>query len=107
MAEADRVARVLAEQQPDTTELRVELAAVSAMRQDADAALEWLQRAHDGGFRDYDYLVRNPILLQVMGQDPRFIAFIARMRDDITAQRERARQRGLLDLTGLLGPRTS
>ena len=103
VAEADRVARALAEQQPDTTELRVELAAVAAMRQDTTAALDWLQRAHDGGYRDYAFLERNPILVQLMGQDPRFIAFIDRMRRDVAVQRERARQRGLLDLTAVLG----
>ena len=103
VAEADRVARALAEQQPDTTELRVELAAVAAMRQDTTAALDWLQRAHDGGYRDYAFLERNPILVQLMGQDPRFVAFIDRMRRDVAVQRERARQRGLLDLTAVLG----
>ena len=104
VAEADREARTLADQQPDTTELRVELAAVSAMRQNTSAALEWLQQAHDGGFRDYAYLERNPILRQQMGGDPRFIGVIDRMRLDVAAQRERARARGLLDLTGVLGP---
>jgi tetratricopeptide (TPR) repeat protein len=103
VAEADRVARALAEQQPDTTELRVELAAVAAMRQDTTAALDWLQRAHDGGYRDYAFLERNPILRQQMGTDPRFLDFIDRMRGDVAAQRERARQRGLLDLAGLVG----
>ena len=102
VAEADRVARALLDQQPDTTELRVELAAVSAMRQDTNPALEWLQRAHDGGYRDYSFLERNPILKQQMGSDPRFIEIIDRMRRDIATQRERARQRGLLDLTGVL-----
>ncbi len=103
VAEADRAVRPLLDQQPDTTELRVELAAVSAMRQDTNAALEWLQRAHDGGYRDFAFLERNPILKQQMGSDPRFIEFIDRMRRDVAAQRERARARGLLELTGLLG----
>jgi len=102
--EADRVARALADQQPDTTELRVELAAVSAMRQDTTGALEWLRRAYDGGYRDYDFLERDPIFRQQMGADARFIEFIDRMRRDIATQRERARQGGLLDL-GSLGVR--
>jgi TolB-like protein len=105
VAEADRVARALAEQQPDTTELRVELAAVSAMRQDTNDALQWLQRAHDGGYRDYSFLEPNPILKRQMGSDPRFLEIIDGMRRDIATQRERARQRGLLDLTSLLAPR--
>ena len=104
VADADRVARALLDQQPDTTELRVELAAVSAVRQDTNAALEWLQRAHDGGYRDYSFLERNPILKRQMGSDPRFLEIIDRMRRDIATQRERARQRGLLDLTSVLVP---
>jgi TolB-like protein len=104
VAEADGVARALLDQQPDTTELRVELAAVSAMRQDTNAALEWLQRAHDGGYRDYSFLERNPILKRQMGSDQRFIEIIDRIRRDIATQRERARQRGLLDLTSVIGP---
>ena len=80
--EADRVARALADQQPDTTELRVELAAVSAMRQDTPAALDWLRRAYDGGYRDYDFLERDPIFRQQMGGDARFIEFIDRVRRD-------------------------
>jgi serine/threonine protein kinase len=99
--EADRVAHALADRQPDTTELRVELAAVSAMRQDTTEALEWLRRAYDGGYRDYDFLERDPIFRQQMGADARFIEFIDRMRRDIATQRERARQRDLLDPTGL------
>jgi TolB-like protein len=102
VAEADELARRLAAEQPDTSEQRVELAAVSAMRQDTSAALEWLQRAHDLGFRDYVFLERNPILSRQMGSDPRFIDFIERMRRDVSAQQERARQRGLLDLTGVV-----
>jgi TolB-like protein len=103
VADADRVARALVEQQPDTTELRVELAAVSAMRQDTSGALEWLQRAYEGGYRDYAFIELNPIFKQQLGADPRYIAYLDRMRADIAAQRERARQRGLLDLTGLIG----
>jgi hypothetical protein len=74
------------------------------MRQDTNAALEWLQRAHDGGHRDYAFLERNPILRQQMGSNPRFAGFLERMRLDVAAQRERAKARGLLDLTGLLRP---
>lgn len=102
--EAERVARTLAGQQPDTTPLRVELAAAAAMRQDTSGALEWLQRAYDGGYRDADFIELNPIFKQQLGADPRYVAYLDRMRADIAAQRERARQRGLLDLTGLVGP---
>jgi hypothetical protein len=77
---------------------------VSAMRQNTTAALEWLQRAHDGGYRDYAFLEPNPILRQQMGTDARFGEFIDRMRRDVAAQRERARARGLLELTSVLSP---
>jgi TolB-like protein/tRNA A-37 threonylcarbamoyl transferase component Bud32 len=102
VAEAERVARALADQQPDTTELRVELATVAAIRQDTTAALEWLGRAYEGGYRDYAFLERNPILRHQMGTDARFVEFIDRMRRDVAAQRERARARGLLDLADVL-----
>ena len=102
--EADRVARALADEQPDTTELRVELAAVSAMRQDTTAALDWLRRAYDGGYRDYDFLKRIPILQQQMGNDARFVEFLDRIERDLATQRERAKARGLLDLKGLVAP---
>jgi serine/threonine-protein kinase len=100
--EADRIARERLDLQPDTTELRVELAAASALKGDSAAALEWLQKAHDGGYRDYGYLLRDPILRQQFGTDSRFADIIDRMRRDVAAQRERARARGLLDLTGLV-----
>ena len=102
--EAERIARAALDRQPDTTELRVELAVVAAMRQDTTAALEWLQRAHDGGYRDYGFLEPNPILRQQMGTDARFVEFIDRMRRDVAAQRERARARGLLELISVLSP---
>ena len=45
-AEADRVARAALDLQPDATELRIELAAVSALRQDTTAALLPRRVAH-------------------------------------------------------------
>jgi TolB-like protein len=104
VAEADRIARAALDRQPDTMELRVELAAVSALQQDTAGALDWLRRAYEGGYRDYDFLERDPILRRQMGTDARFVEFIDRMRRDVAAQRERARARGLLELTGLLRP---
>ena len=69
VAEADRVVRALLDQQPDTTELRVELAAVSAIRQDT--------MPHSGGSSartTADTAIRVPraqsILKQQMGSDP-------------------------------------
>jgi hypothetical protein len=101
--EAERIARAALDPQPDATELRIELAAVAAFRQDTPAALEWLQRAYDGGYRNFSFLERDPILQRQMSTDPRFLAFMDRMRSDVAAQRDRAAARGLLDLRGLLG----
>ena len=103
-AEADRVARAALVLQPDATEIRIELAAVSALRQDTTAALEWLRRAYDGGYRNYSFLERDPILRRQIGTDPRFLEFIDRMRSDVAAQRERALARGLLQVTRVLAP---
>ena len=83
-----------------------------------DQALDFLERSrrryaalgmlHESAIAEQEiadaYLELNPILRQQMGGDPRFIGFIDRMRLDVAAQRERARARGLLDLTGLLSP---
>jgi TolB-like protein len=102
VAEADRIARAALAPQPDATELRIELAAVSAFRQDTTAALEWLQHAYDGGYRNFSFLERDPILQRQMGTDPRFLEFLDRMRGDVAAQRERATSRGLLEMRGLL-----
>lgn len=46
----------------------------------------------------------NPLFRQQFGTDPRFLTIIDRMRADVAAQRERAGARGLLELTGLIGP---
>jgi hypothetical protein len=39
----------------------------------------------------------------VLRADPRFNRLLERARSDVAAQRERARQRGLLDFAPLLG----
>ena len=80
------------------------LAVASALQSDVNAAIKWLQDAHETGYRDYGFLERIPMLKQQLGGDPRFLEIIDRMRGDVAAQRERARARGLLELTGLLTP---
>ena len=81
--------------------LRVEMAAIAVMRNDSGSALEWLDRAYDAGYRDYGVIARDPILATI---EPaaRFNEVVDRMQRDVTAQRERARQSGLLDLDSLL-----
>jgi len=101
LAEAERVARDKMSQGDNSPSLRVELAAIAAMRHDSAGALTWLDRAYDAGYRDYGLLARDPILEKI---EPaaKLKDLLDRMRVDVTAQRERARQSGLLDLDSLL-----
>lgn len=59
-------------------------------------------RRTDAGWRDYGIAAIDP-MLATLHTDPRIDALLNRARTDVAAQRERARQRGLLDFTPLLG----
>jgi hypothetical protein len=102
--EAERVARQKIDAGSETPALRVEMAAAAALRKDTDGALDWLERAVHAGYRDYDFIDRGPIFRAQLGTDTRLAALVERMRRDVDAQRQRARQRGLLELESLLGP---
>jgi hypothetical protein len=73
------------------------------LRKDYSAVLDWLERAYDGGYREYAQIDRDPILA-ALKSDPRYRDVLDRMRRNVDAQRARAGDRGLLDLTGLLAP---
>jgi tetratricopeptide (TPR) repeat protein len=103
VAEAERYARERIAGGDDTSDHRVELAAAAALRGEADAAVEWLDRAFEAGYRDYGFLERDPIF-RPLARDARFVRVLDRMRADVEAQRERARTRGLLELKSLIGP---
>ena len=102
-AEAERYARERIAAGDDTPAQRVELAAAVALRGEAGAALEWLERAFEAGYRDYGFLERDPIF-RLLRSHAGFMSVLDRMRRDVEAQRERARTRGLLDLQSLIGP---
>jgi hypothetical protein len=104
IAEAERIARERIDAGNQTPGLRVELAAAAALRKDTNAALDWLERAFKGGYRNYGFLERDPILLAQLRTDARFRDVLERMRRDVEAQRARARTRGLLEVESLLGP---
>jgi len=74
-----------------------------ALRKDADEALIWLERAFESGYRDHGSPELDPILAPLEAQ-ARFNAVLERMGRDVAAQRTRAAERGLLDLTPLLTP---
>jgi TolB-like protein len=101
VAEAERVARERVEAGNQSPGLRIELAAAAVLRNDRSAALDWLARAVDGGYREYAQIERDPILAGLRSE-PRYRALLDRMRQDVDAQRARARARGLLDVAGVL-----
>lgn len=101
-AAAERYARERIAAGDDTPEQRVEMAAVAALRGEADAAAEWLEQAFEAGYRDYGFLEHDPIF-RPRANDARFMRVLERMRRDVEAQRERARTRGLLELKSLIG----
>ena len=100
VAEAERIARERVDRGDRSPALRIELAAAAALHKDANAALDWLERALELGYRDYGLLERDPILAPLR-TDPRYRDVLDRMRKDVDAQRARAGERGLLDVAGL------
>jgi len=103
VAEAERVARERIAAGNQGPGLRIELAAAAVLRKDRNAALDWLARAIDGGYREYAQIERDPILAELRSE-PRYREAIDRMRRDVDAQRARAGERGLLDVTGVIAP---
>jgi TolB-like protein/Tfp pilus assembly protein PilF len=99
--EAERAARDRLAQGDEAAGPRIELAAVSAMRQDAAGAFEWLARADEARYPDFSFLERDPIL-RPLARDARFREILERIRRRVADQRDRARERGLLDLDSLL-----
>lgn len=102
--EAERIARQKMDAGNAIPALRVEIAAAAALRKDTNDPLEWLERAVDAGYRDYDFIDRDPIFRAQLGTDTRLAQLVDRMRRDVEGQRGRARQRGLLELDSLVGP---
>jgi hypothetical protein len=103
VAEAERYARDRIAGGDDTPVQRFELAGTAALRGETDPALEWLERSFEAGYRDYGTLELDPIFRSLRSH-PRFVRLLDRMRDDVKAQRERARTRGLLELQSLISP---
>jgi TolB-like protein/predicted Ser/Thr protein kinase len=101
LAEAERAAQDKIDRGDRTPMLRVELAAAAVLRGDHAAAGQWLERAFETGYRDYGILERDPILAKLEPAAKRR-QMLDRMKRDVDAQRAAARDRGLLDVDGLL-----
>jgi hypothetical protein len=80
--------------------LSLDMAAAFMIRGERDAAIESLEAAVKRGHRNYGALLRDPIFTAVAGE-PRFRALIQQTKTDVERQRQRALDRGLLDLSAL------
>jgi hypothetical protein len=80
----------------------MDVAVARALLGDSKGALDELQRAYDNGWRDYGIASVDPMLASLRDH-PGFRSLLDRARRDVAAQRDRARERGLLDLSSLIG----
>ena len=78
----------------------INIAAASMIRDDREAAFEYLTRAVNSGYPDYPFL-DDPIF-EPISADPRVRALIDRMTAEVTRQRARAADRALLELGSLV-----
>jgi TolB-like protein/predicted Ser/Thr protein kinase len=103
IAEAERIAREKIDAGNGDSILRIEMAGVAALRRDTVAALDWLSRAYDAGYRDYGFLERDPLFAGLEANSG-FREILDRTRKDVEAQRRRAEARGLIRIDDLLAP---
>jgi hypothetical protein len=69
--------------------LPMEIAAIYALRQDRQAALQWLEAGYRAGWRLYRETARDPSFAK-MRSDPQFRSILERMEADVAAMRKRA-----------------
>jgi TolB-like protein/tetratricopeptide (TPR) repeat protein len=72
----------------------VQNAAIHALRGESAAALDWLDRAYDAGWRDARTSALDPLLVSIR-REPRFARFVSRIEADVAAMRARADYSGL------------
>ncbi|HYG97795.1 MAG TPA: protein kinase [Terriglobales bacterium] len=104
--EAERKARQTLDEGDETPRLRMELAAIYALREQNRAALEWLERAYDLGWRDARTLARDP-MLQRLREEQAFKDLVSRITSEVAAMRERStdlRELRQLKLTRIVAP---
>jgi serine/threonine protein kinase/TolB-like protein/Tfp pilus assembly protein PilF len=89
MDEAIRVAKESLDQGNEFPRPRMEIAAIHALRQQKEPALEWLQKAYEAGWREPRTMARDP-MFSGLRQEPKFKELIVRMNRDIATMRERS-----------------
>src|SRR6185295_1129486 len=73
----------------ETFDRSLEIAAISAVRADHAASLEWRERAYRRGFKDPHVLARDPFFDGIRA-NPQFQRIAARMQEDVAAMRRHA-----------------
>ena len=101
LAEAEQAAQKRIDSGDEMPIWRTELGAIAALRGREAVAFDWLGRAYDAGSREYGLLERDPAFSALRGH-PRFLSLIDSMRRDVAAQRQAAREKGLMDIDSLL-----
>jgi hypothetical protein len=72
----------------------LELAAISAVRGERDAALQWLEHAYGLGYRQYHFLEIDPMFV-TLRNDERFARMLLRMARDVGRMSEYTEHEGL------------
>ena len=67
----------------------MEIAAIHAIRGETAAALDWLDRGYEAGWKDYRITRRDPFFAGLRNE-PRFRALLARMESDVAGMQQRA-----------------
>jgi tetratricopeptide (TPR) repeat protein len=75
----------------ETTNLRYELAAISAVEGKGREACDWLQKAIDLGWRDYRFAQRDP-MFESLRHDERFIRMMNDVKKRVDEQRTLVRE---------------
>ena len=87
--DAARLAQQTLDKGNELPRVRIEIAAIHALRQQKEPALDWLQQAYDSGWRDSRTLARDP-MFEGLREEPRFKELLGRMKRDVSVMRERS-----------------
>ena len=73
----------------DNPDRPLEIAAIHAVRGETAAALQWLERGYEAGWRDYRITRRDPFFAGIR-EEPRFRNLLNRMESDVRTMQQRA-----------------